>query len=409
MKGDLTGTNFGYTRVFNRRVVLEAIRLYGPISRAEIARLTSLMFQTVSNIVNEYMRQDVVRAVGRSNGGRGQPATLLALNSDAAFTYGFQVDRNQVRGVLVDLAGRVRAQEVEWCDKPAPDVALPRLAGMAEDLRAAAGIDDTRVIGAGIAIPGPLDPVDSTTAALDFPGWENVRLKQRLQDLLGLPVFPERDAAAAALGERLHGDGRRYSSFFYVDFGVGLGGGIIIDGQPYGGNSGYAGEIGHYLSKPGGRPCFCGSQGCLETYVSLGAMFRAGPPLPQTREELARRAGEMDAVLTGWLDDAADHLLAPITMLDNVLGVEAVFLGGQMPRPAVAYLIRRLEEMLPGYRMRGKRAYPALLPATSGEDAAALGAAVLPVFQTLAPRPEVLLKQLDAKEAVAEPVVALAP
>ncbi len=408
MKTDLTGTNLGYTRVFNRRVVLEAIRLHGPVSRAEIARLTSLMFQTVSNIVGEYIRHDLVRPVGRSNGGRGQPATLLALNSDAAFTYGFQIDRNQVRGVLVDLAGRVRARSVVWCDAPTPDFALPRLAAMADDLRAETGIEEALVIGAGVAVPGPLDPLEHTTAALDFPGWEGVRFRERLQDLLRVPVYPERDAAAAALGERLHGDGRRYGSFFYIDFGIGLGGGMIIDGQPYGGPSGYAGEIGHYLSTPGGRPCHCGSRGCLETYISLGAMFRSGGGLPRSRAALAQQATNEDPALLAWLDRTAEHLLAPVMMLDNVLGIEAVFFGGQMPRSAVSHLIGRLEAALPAYRMRGKRTYPALLPATSGEDAAALGAAVLPVFRSLAPRPGVLLKQLEAKERVDEPAIALA-
>lgn len=417
MKADLTGTNLGYTRVFNRRVVLEAIRLHGPISRAEIARLTSLMFQTVSNIVSEYIRHDLVRPVGRSNGGRGQPATMLALNSDAAFTYGLQIDRNQVRGVLVDLAGQVRARSVEWCDTPTPEFALPRLAEMADTLRSDAGIDETLIIGAGVAVPGPLDPVDHTIAALGFPGWEGVRLKEGLQNLLQVPVYPERDAAAAALGERLHGDGRGYGSFFYVDFGIGLGGGMIIDRQPYGGKSGYAGEIGHYLAMPGGRPCACGSRGCLETYVSLGAMFSQAwpdrsdraPALPRSRTELARWAADENPTLLAWLDGAAEHLLAPIVMLDNVLGVEAVFLGGQMPRQAVSYLIGKLEAALPAYRMRGKRTYPTLLPATSGEDAAALGAAVLPVFRSLAPRPGVLLKQLEAKEKVDEPAIALVP
>ena len=397
MNSGLAGTNLEHTRVFNRRVVLEAIRLHGPISRAHIARLTSLMFQTVSNIVADYIKHDLVRPLGRTNGGRGQPAILLALNSDAAFTYGFQLDRHQIRGVLVDLAGQVRAREVVWCDAPVPSFVLPRLVEMADELRQQAGVAERAIIGAGVALPGPLDPVDYTTAALNFLGWEGFRLRDRLQELLSLPVHLERDAAAAAMGERLHGGGRDYRSFFHLTFlGIGLGGSMILDGQPYRGHSGYAGEIGHYLTMHGGPACACGSHGCLETYVSLGALFdHLGSPhsVPGAMHDLAQRAAAGDPELYDWLDQAAVHLLPAMVMLDNMLEVDAIFFGGLMPGPAVDYLIAKLQAALPAYRMRGKRSYPALLQATSGEDAAVLGAAVLPVFEALAPNPGLLLKR----------------
>ena len=90
-----------------------------------------------------------------------------------------------------------------------------------------------------------------------------------------IPVVVENDATAAAVGEQFHGAGRRLRDFFYVYIGVGVGGGMILSGHPYRGSAGRAGELGHVVVEPGGRPCACGNRGCLERYASLSAAQHA--------------------------------------------------------------------------------------------------------------------------------------
>ncbi|MHA1564230.1 MAG: ROK family transcriptional regulator, partial [Alphaproteobacteria bacterium] len=311
MGRNLTGTNHGQTRLYNRRVVLETIRVFGPISRAEIARRTSLMYQTVSNIVGEFRQQQIVHTVGRSKATRGQPAVLVALNENAAFTYGLHLNRNQIRGLLVDLAGNVRAHDVRWVDSPTTAETFTLLGQMTTRLRQSAGIPEEDVIGAGLVLPGPVDDETRLTAALSHPEWQGVEIMETLGGLLGVPVSIERDAQAAALGERLHGEGRAVEDFLYIDFGIGLGGGLVLGGQPYRGRHGYAGEIGHYPAVRNGRKCSCGAHGCLETYCSFGALLAdCGIAVfdETTLQHVSNLLTAGNGQLLAWLDQAADHL-----------------------------------------------------------------------------------------------------
>src|SRR5690606_5018245 len=117
------------------------------------------------------------------------------------------------------------------------------------------GLTRDRVWGIGVGIPGPLDLTDisvsnNSVSPNAFPGWKGVPLARLLTHRIGLPIFLENNATAAAIGERWYGAGQQISTFFYVFLGLGLGGGLILNGQPYEGCTGNAGELG-YFPTPG--------------------------------------------------------------------------------------------------------------------------------------------------------------
>jgi hypothetical protein len=116
----LTGTNLTYTKEYNLRIVHEVIRVFGPISRASIARKTELTVQTVSNLTKELLSLGLIYEAERRTGGRGAPSTALALNPDGAFALGLDFDRDHLTGVLVDLAGQVRQRVHLELDSPSP-------------------------------------------------------------------------------------------------------------------------------------------------------------------------------------------------------------------------------------------------------------------------------------------------
>ena len=89
-----------------------------------------------------------------------------------------------------------------------------------------------------------------------------------------MDIFLENDATAAALGEKLQGVARDLKNYFYVFIGEGVGGGLVLNGEPYRGDSGNAGEFGHLVIDPKGPPCYCGNRGCLGQYLSLGSLTR---------------------------------------------------------------------------------------------------------------------------------------
>ena len=124
----LAGTNLEYARSYTRRVVLEAVRLHGPLSRAEIARLTALTPQTISNIAQELERAGLVRANGRRRAAAGQPPIELTINAEIAYTIGFQLDHRILVGVLVNFAGAIVGKIDVAVAAPRPDEAIPLMA-----------------------------------------------------------------------------------------------------------------------------------------------------------------------------------------------------------------------------------------------------------------------------------------
>ncbi len=392
----LNGSNIEQTRSYNRRVVLEAVRLTGPISRAEIARATSLSPQTVSNIARELETLGLLRNDGRRRVKRGQPPKDLSINPDGGYTVGLQIDRQHLIAVLVNLTGDILQRRDIVVENPVPAEALPLMAAVVEDIVAQAHLARERIFGVGVVMPGPFE-VDGLTSVgpTTLPGWSGIDVSAALTAHVGLPVLVENDAMAAAVGERFYGAARDLQHFFYLFIGTGLGSGMILDGQPYKGAWGNAGEIGHMIVVPGGSPCPCGNHGCLEQYVSLHAAFaalhEAGKPA-RSAADVGQLFDDSDPDLTRWIDLAAIQLRTAITNIENLFDPESILLGGYLPDNVMTALLQRLEPLNPSVSSRRDRRHPRLIRATAGTAATALGAAVLPLFAMMSPRLQMLLK-----------------
>jgi predicted NBD/HSP70 family sugar kinase len=402
----LAGTNLEYARSYNRRVVLEAVRLHGPLSRAEIARLTALTPQTISNIAQELEHAGLVRATGRRRAATGQPPIELAINAEIAYTIGFQLDHRILVGVLVNFAGVIVGQIDVAVDAPRPDEAVALMVRGVDQLVAAGGIARKEVWGVGVVMPGPFDVEGLTSVGpTTLPGWEGFPLERHLADLLSLPVLVENDATAAAIGERLYGAAKHLGHFFYVFIGMGLGGGMMLDGQPYRGAWGNAGELGHVTVAPGGAACFCGNSGCLERYVSLHSAYeflRAAGRSADTPAALDALAQQSDPALVAWIASAAMHLRTALLTIENLLDPQTILLGGYLPPAVLDRLIVALEPLSPSISRQARRPQARVMRATAGRHAAALGAAALPMFDTINPSFSMLLKPgTDARSAAA--------
>lgn len=379
---NLNGTNLEHASAFNRRLVLEAVRSRGPISRAELARLTGLSAQTVSNIAEELAALGLLAAERRRSAARGQPPVDLAINPRGGYTIGLHIGRAGLVAVLVDLAGTVCRQRRSALPRLTIEALVPRLAAAVGALIAAERGVRGRVLGVGVAMPGPFDVA---AARPDAPAAAFARDEfcSRLAAAIGLPVLIENDATAAALGERLYGVGRSLRQFFFVYLGSGVGGGIIIDGVPYKGAAGNAGEFGHIVVEQGGRPCTCGRRGCLERYYSLDAARAAlGSADPAV---LDARLAAGDKALARWLDGAAARLGEAIATVENLLDPETVLLGGEASADLLDAVVERLADLPPSVAARPGRDRARVLRATAGPAAGALGAAALPIFDMLRP------------------------
>ncbi|MBD2665345.1 ROK family protein [Richelia sinica FACHB-800] len=132
----------------------------------------------------------------------------------------------------------------------------------------------------GVSFGGPVDAATGTVRlSHHVPGWENIPLQQLLQEDYNAPAIVDNDANVAAIGEHRFGAGQGYDSLFYITISTGVGGGWILNNQPWSGASGMAGEIGHMVVDPTGPVCLCGKRGCVERLAS-------GPYIAQNAREL---------------------------------------------------------------------------------------------------------------------------
>ena len=394
----LSGTNLEFARSHNRRVVMEAIRLHGRLTRADIARLTALTPQTISNIASELEKLGFLSALTPEKGTRGQPATPFVINPEGAYSIGLQIDQQTMLAVVVDLSGKVRGRCTLAVDHPTPAQALPLVRDVVETLKKSSDADWSRVLGLGLAVPGPFDVEGlSAVGPTTLPGWQDRSIATQIGAAVGLPVIMENDATAAAIGERLHGVARTFRSFTYLFIGTGLGAGMFHDGHLYKGAGHNAGEIGHMIVVPEGRACPCGNHGCLERYVSLRAAYDF-LDFPDPDHGSPDRLDEMltgkDEQLDAWISAATAPLRQAVNVLELALDPETVVVGGFMPVSILEILVSRIEPLHLSVSTTAERSMPRVLIGAAGKDTSVLGAAALPIFSETNPQFDVLQKKL---------------
>jgi predicted NBD/HSP70 family sugar kinase len=393
LQSGLSGTNLKHAKDHNLRVTLQAIRLQGPVSRAELAAITGLTAQAIAYISKKLIDQNLVMETGRRRGGRGQPATEIAINPDGGFSVGVNIDRDHLTVVLIDLSGEVRGRLHIEQNFMLPDQAFDWIDVAYHSLLKENGLTSQDLAGVGLAIPFKLGYLRLAITPEPYAAWHDYPSKQRLEKIAGLPVYEENDATASAIGESQYGHGIETPSFFYLFFGYGLGGGLVLNGAHVEGVSGHGGEIGHIplegITALGKRPVN------LQDKVSLATLYayleKAGLKVSHPGE-LADLYETQPAQISAWLDTAADHLLAPLTAVNCVVNPGAILIGGRLPDRMIDALIDALEKRIDPIRADLPDA-PPIMRAQCSTDAAALGAAIVPFTRILFPAHDVLLKK----------------
>lgn len=318
--GGAVGANLLAVRSHNAALVLDLLRTAGPdgISRLELAERTGLTPQAVSKITARLREEGLAAEAGRRASTGGKPRTVLRLVPAAAHAVGVHLDRDELRIVLTDLDGSVVRERRGPLDLGAGAEAVLGAVerGVAETVgqgrrhgreqeqeqqqeqereqeREQEQGQVSRLLGVGVALPGPLDHTHGVLHRVTgFPEWDGFPLRDALARRLGVPVVVDKDTNAAALGLAVAGE---RGSFAYLHLGTGLGAGLVIDGRVHRGARTGAGEFGHQVIQLDGPPCPCGDRGCVEA-LCLAAIGRGDVA------EAARVLGAAAANLAGLLD-----------------------------------------------------------------------------------------------------------
>jgi len=386
---ELSGTNLVRAGDHNQRVTLHAIRVNGPVTRTDLAAMTGLTGAAIANITKRLRKDGLVLEAGRLRGARGQPATKLVVNPDSCFSIGLNVDRDHITLVVLDFVGKVRARSSREIAFAKPYTVRAFFQRSVGQLLATTGISRDRLVGVGVAFPDDIARAHLPDQPGDYAAWAFVKVDDLIRDVLGVPVFVENDAAAAAIGEMQFGSGQRYRSFFYLLVTAALGGGLVADGSYFRGADGRSGEIGWLLARNA-----AGEDTQLQNIVSLSALytrladrgFRVASPRGLTRLEPDARA-----VVDRWIRESTDALVNSFIAINCLINPEAILIGGRLPAILVDQLAASLNESM----VRFAAQVPAIAPvarAATADDAPAVGAAILPFSERFLPTRFALLK-----------------
>jgi predicted NBD/HSP70 family sugar kinase len=397
------GTNMPKVGSYNRAVVLDAIQVSDGISRVQIAEQAGLTAQTVSVIVRKLLEEGLVIEDGSLPSSGGKPRTILRVDPTAGYAVGIHFDPGEISYVLADLAGQpVATLHTDVRPGLAPATVIRQMARTARRMLVEAGVPDDKVLGIGLACPGPLD----ADGVMNFPprltGWDHVPIKRLLEEHTGFSVTCDNDAAAAAIGERWAGVARATPSFAYLYLGTGIGGGLFLDNQIYRGRSLNAGELGHITVVPDGPACYCGNRGCVEAVccpsaieATVRARLAGGAdstlPAEPDHAAICAAAAAGDPLAREVIGEVAARLADAAVSIVNMLDIDLLVLGGPAMHH-VAVIYRQVVAEAVATRPLARRLHTVQVETSPiATDAAAIGAASLVFHATYAPRLGTLL------------------
>jgi predicted NBD/HSP70 family sugar kinase len=378
LTGVPTGTE--YVRRQNTGLVLRSLRSHGAATRTELARRTGLAKATVGTIVAEL---EAVRAVTQDDyvpSGRGRPGRPVRITGESILGLGLEVNVDYVAAVALDLGGKVRVVETRAVGTLGTPPSASELIAMATDVRSTLLREGHTVVGATVAVPGLVAHDNRTVSWAPNLGWDGRHLAAELEAAFGneCPTTIDNDANCAALAESAHGVTTDVSHSLYITGTIGIGAGIVQDGQLLRGGAGFAGEVGHMPIGDPARVCGCGRLGCWEASVGLRAMLSAvgideeSTPL-QTAVAVADRATR-DPITRDALAALGRDLGKGLATLAAVLDPAAIVLGGYFV-PLGAYIVPAAGQVLAERLPSASIHLPQIRLSSLGIHAAALGAA----------------------------------
>ncbi len=393
--GKVHTANKSLIKDINTSTILQIVRERGPVSRADISKITGLNPATVSSNILNLIELGVVKEVGIGESSGGRKPTLLELNAGAFYVIGVDMGTTQVNTAVADMEGRIRHKTaMPFLGAFTPDEVLGVIKRSVHQVIERSGVDKGKILGIGMGIHGLVDSERGVSLFAPAFQWENVPVKDIFADEFSLPVTIDNDVRAMALGEKWFGSASDVSHFIVLNIGTGIGSGIYVNGELLRGAHFGAGEIGHISVVEQGEPCFCGKNGCLSTVASGPAMERrareaiaGGEPSLITglvQGDISKITGEIiyaaavkgDALARRILDETGRYIGHAVSILVNVLNPEKILIGGGVAGGG-EFLFRGMREIIAAKSMKNNIEKLTVGPTGLGGDCGMVGAAAL--------------------------------
>lgn len=262
----------------NKKNILRLVLEIGPISRIDISKQLKISRPTTSAYISELIKNGLIEEIGKgdSTPSGGKKAVLLQFNSRAGYILGAMIGVNNIRIALTDLRSNIieiiKIPTEEWLG---PDAVIDKLVKNLKKIIRISGVNKEEIIGIGIGATGLVDSGKGLVIfSPNLDRWNDIKLKEIVEEKIGLPTFIENECRVQAIAEKKYGLAKNIKNFVCVETGAGIGTGVFIDNKLVTGDKGMAGEVGHIITNlAGDRMCHCGNKGCLETLCSISSLI----------------------------------------------------------------------------------------------------------------------------------------
>ena len=320
-------------RDLNVSLLIELVRRAGTISRADLARQSSLSAPTVSTIVENLIGRGILNEVSMAPSSGGRPPVLLSIDPKAGYVIGIKLRADGVTTVVCDLDAQVVASsEAAELLVGNPEAAILAIERETRRVMRKAAVPPSKVLGVGIGLPGIIETDRGVCNFSHLLWWRDVDIAGPLRKKLGMPVWVDNDVNTLAVAEKWSGDASDARDFVTLSVGRGIGLGIMIDRSLYRGANGAAGEFGHIIIEPGGPKCECGKSGCLEAIVGEKVLRQAiGERLGRdiTRADLIELLQVGDTAALEVVDNAGRRLGTAVANMMTLLNPELLIICGE--------------------------------------------------------------------------------
>jgi predicted NBD/HSP70 family sugar kinase len=342
----------------------------------------------------------------------GRRRVALKLSPQTAYTVGLEIGTFFLRVVINDVAGNVvHKAETRTMLAEGFTRVMERGFDLIDQTIKDAGVSKDAVVGIGISHSGVVDSSRGLVLSFPRPGqmaeWKNVALRDIVEQRYKVPCVVEDSVRMAAVAEKQVGMATELSDFVYIRIGMGIGACIFIDGEPYRGAGGSAGEFGHMTVDEDGPLCFCGNNGCLSALASGNAIIQAVTSALQKGvqsriqemadndlgrihiEMILQAATENDSLAFRVLNDAAVHIGVALADVINLLNPAVIIFSGPLFQTEQQLMLDSIHRVIRQRALEKSANEIKLIVSSLGSDAPALGAARFAASRSIANlRPE---------------------
>lgn len=358
----------------NRALIIQTLSQQGPLSRADLTKITDLSPTTISSITEELIQEGLIVEVGEGESKGGRRPILLDINPEDFYILSVNIAVDVMYVYLFNLKFQV-INSVHDLNKKKP--VSPNLDSQLKELVQKvvenSNIGKKNVVGMGIGATGIINKEKGLITYSASLGISDYPLLDKVKREYDFPILLENDTNLAALGEKKFGCGRQLTNFFYIMIGSAIGGGIIIDNEIYRGKFGGAGEFGHITVEKDGPLCECGNQGCLNAVLTPYITVRSREEFRKSFQEIIKD----DNFDSCRYHEFCEYLAMAITNYTKLFDPEAIVLGGEIARIAPERFYIDLEKYIKRMSLKGMNSKIPVLPSSIRTNAVVLGGACL--------------------------------